>query len=389
MTLAAASPSTIDSTSATTDNSTAGDDSPHTAVEEKHETPARGAPLDRHHPYLVGLTGGFGVITAYIAYRAVSDIADVLLIVGIALFLAIGFEPVVSRLSRRMPRMVAVLIVIATISAILVGFVALAVSPIAHEITALTKAWPRYRQQIISGQGPVGRLAAKAHLNTYFKTSTSAKGGSSPLNISLVGGVLGAGEIVVSAISGLTIVMVLTAYFMVTLPSVRDLWLRFIPRSRRDRGAALTDEAFVRVGGFVLGNIVTSVVAGIGTTVWATVLGIPYPFLLGLAVALLDLIPIVGSTVGGLIVALVALTQGVPVAIATAVFYLAYRFLEDHLLNPQVMRRTVRISAGLSIVATLVGGALLGLLGALVAIPVAATIQVILEQVTFPSLDRS
>jgi predicted PurR-regulated permease PerM len=363
-------------------------DTPPMSGDEKDETPARGAPLDRHHPYLVGLTGAFGVITAYIVYRAVTDIADVLLLVGIALFLAIGFEPIVGRLSRRVPRIIAVLIVIATITAVLVGFVALALPPIVKEVTALTKAWPKYRQQIIRGQGPVGQLAAKAHLNTYLKTSTSSKGGSSPLNGSLVGGVLGAGEIVVSAISGLTIVMVLTAYFMVTLPSVRDLWLRFIPQSRRERGGALTDEAFARVGGFVLGNIVTSVVAGIGTTVWASVLGIPYPFLLGLAVALLDLIPIVGSTVGGVIVALVGLTQGVPVALATAVFYFAYRFLEDHLLNPQVMRRTVRISAGLSIVATLIGGALLGLLGALVAIPVAATIQVILEQVTFPSLDR-
>jgi predicted PurR-regulated permease PerM len=129
-------------------------------------------------------------------------------------------------------------------------------------------------------------------------------------------------------------------------------------------------------------------VAGVGTTVWATVLGIPYPLLLGLLVALLDLVPIVGSTIGGVIVALVGLTQGLPVAVATAVFYTAYRFVEDHLLNPQVMRRTVHVSAGLSIIATLVGAALLGVLGALVAIPIAATIQVVLEQVTFPSLDR-
>jgi len=365
---------------------TPGDDPSDDGAGEE-ELSRSGAVFDRRHPYLIGLTGAFGVITAYIVYRAVADVADVLLLVGIALFLAIGFEPIVGRLSRRLPRIAAVLLVIAAITAIIVGFVALALPPIVHEVMALTKAWPKYRQQVVSGQGPVGKLAAKAHLNTYLKSSTSAKG--SPLNISLLGGVLGAGEIVLSAISGLTVVMVLTAYFMVTLPSVRALWLRFIPHSRRERGAELTDAAFARVGGFVLGNILTSAVAGAGTTAWATALGIPYPFLLGLAVALFDLIPIVGSTVGGIVVSLVGLTQGVPVALATAAFYLAYRFLEDHLLNPFVMRRTVRISAGLSIVATLVGATLLGLLGALVAIPVAATIQVILEQVTFPSLDRS
>jgi len=351
----------------------------------------RGAPFDRHHPYLIGLMGGLGLITAYVLFRAVTDIADVLLLVGVSLFLAVGFDPIVAPLSRRMPRWVAVVAVGALIAGVLSAFVALALSPISHEATELTKAWPKYRQQIIAGKGWVGQLAVKTHLNTYVKGNTSASsksGSTTPFNVGLIGGVLGAGKLLLSAISSLIIVSVLTLYFMVTLPSVRSLWLRFIPRSRRKRAAAVTDQAFLRVGGFVLGNILTSVIVGVGTAAWAGVLGIPYPFLLGLLVALLDLVPIVGSTVGGVVVALVGLTQGLPVAIATAVFYIAYRFLEDHILNPQVMRRTVHVSAGLSIIATLVGAALLGILGALVAIPVAATIQVVLEQATFPSLER-
>ncbi len=139
----------------------------------------------------------------------------------------------------------------------------------------------------------------------------------------------------------------------------------------------------------MLGNLVTSVVAGIGTYVWLTVFGVPYALLLSLFVALFDLIPLVGSTIAGIAVSLVALTRGLPVAVATAGFYIAYRFLEDYLLNPRVMKHTVRISPGVTIIATLIGGTLLGLIGALIAIPVAATVHLLLEEVVFSRQNRS
>lgn len=180
----------------------------------------------------------------------------------------------------------------------------------------------------------------------------------------------------------------LTIYFLVALPAVRMLWLRLMPAIRRQRTAALTDEIFSRVGGFVLGNLVTSLVAGVGTWLWLTAFGVPYPILLGLLVALLDLIPVVGSTIGGVIVSLVALVVSLPVAIGTLGFYVFYRFFEDYVLTPRVMRHTVRISPGLTIIATLIGGVILGLIGALIAIPVAAGVNLLLEEVTFPSLDR-
>jgi predicted PurR-regulated permease PerM len=151
----------------------------------------------------------------------------------------------------------------------------------------------------------------------------------------------------------------------------------------------LTDEILSRVGGYVLGNLLTSAIAGIGTWVWALALGIPYSLLLGLMVALLDLIPIVGSTVGGVIVALVGLTVSLPVAIATAIFYFLYRFFEDYLLTPRIMRRTVSVPGLVTVVATVIGAALLGIVGALVAIPVAAAIKLLAEEVAAPRLDES
>ncbi len=151
----------------------------------------------------------------------------------------------------------------------------------------------------------------------------------------------------------------------------------------------LTDEILDRVGGYVLGNLLTSFIAGFGTWLWALALGIPYALLLGLLVALFDLIPVVGSTIGGIIVALVALTVSLPAAIATGVFYLVYRFLEDYLLTPRVMARTVDVPGLVTVVATIIGAALLGIIGALVAIPIAAAIKLLVQQVAAPHLERS
>jgi predicted PurR-regulated permease PerM len=327
---------------------------------------------------------------AYLLFRAIVDVAQLLLLVGLALFIAVGFDPAITWLTnRRIPRFAAVVIVVAALLGVVSAFVAAALPPTTKEVTTLTHNWPKYRQEIVSGRGWLGQLAVKTHLSSYLqsKTSPAAAGSAAPAG-TLLGGVLGVGRVVVSVFSSITVVFVLTLYFMATLPSVRSLWLRAIPASRRERAGAFTDQAFLRVGGYVLGNLLTSVVAGVGTAVWCLAFGVPYPVLLGLLVAFLDLIPVIGSTVGGVVVTLVALTQGLGAALATAGFYIAYRFLEDHLLNPWVMRRTVRVRAGVSIVSTLLGGALLGIVGALIAIPIAATVQLVLEEVTFPSLER-
>ena len=127
----------------------------------------------------------------------------------------------------------------------------------------------------------------------------------------------------------------------------------------------LGDEIFTKVGGYLLGNVLTSVIAGAGTYLWMLCFGIPYPALLGLTVALLDLMPVIGSTIGGAIVTLVALTVSLPVAGLTLAFYVVYRLAEDYLLVPRIMGRTVEVPAAVTVVAVLIGAALLGLIGAL------------------------
>ena len=162
-----------------------------------------------------------------------------------------------------------------------------------------------------------------------------------------------------------------------------------MPASRRTRARALGDEILSQVGRYMLGSAINARIAGVATFVWTAVSGIPYPAALGLLVALMDMIPVVGSTVGGAIVTLVALSTSVPVAIATLVFYIAFRLTEDYLLLPKVMRHAVNVPPIVTVVAVLIGGSLLGIIGALVAIPTAAALKLLTVEVLMPRLNQS
>ncbi|MGA2527703.1 MAG: AI-2E family transporter [Acidimicrobiales bacterium] len=351
--------------------------------EPRFGTPGR--KFSRTTPFFIGLTGALGVGLAYLVVRSIADIAQVLTIIGIALFLGIGLQPAVLWLEgHRSSRPLAVVAITFCFLAVLGVFAAAAIPPMAHEAHDLITNFPRYRANVADGKGWLGHLVTKFHLASYVRGKAATK----TLKTAAAGGVIGAGRLLFSTTAAAVTIVVLTVYFLVALPSASQLWLGLVPASRRERVSLLIEEVFGRVGGFVLGNLITSVVAGVGTTLWLTIFGVPYAFLLGLFVAIMDLIPIVGSSVGGVVVSLVALTKGLPVAIATAGFYVFYRLFEDYLLVPRVMNRTVRISPGLTIMATLLGAALLGLIGAIVAIPIAAGLRLVLEEVVFPATDR-
>ena len=337
-----------------------------------------GRPLDRRNPFFIGLTGALGVGVAYLLFRGLSDVASVLVIVGVALFIAIGLNPIIEfLLSKSVPRGVAVAIVTLGFLLVVVAFIVVVVPPIAHEFNVLITNYPHYKANLIAGRGWAGRLIHKLHLTGYLD-------GKTKLKLPVAGGILGAGRILLSVGVATVSVVSLTLYFLIALPGVKRLWLSLIARSRRERVGLLTDEVFARVGGFMLGNLLTSLISAIGTYIWLLIFGVPYALLLALVVGVFDLIPMVGSTIAGVIVSLVALSKGLPIGIATACFYITYRFLEDYLLNPRVMKHTVKVTPGLTIVATLIGGSLLGIIGALIAVPIAATIQLLLQEVVFP-----
>ena len=264
-------------------------------------------------------------------------------------------------------------------------FLAFAVPLAVTQASHLASEIPGYLNSLKDRHTTIGKLNFKYHIVSRLQKLLEGNGSSFKT-------VLGAGEVVVDLVGSVILVVILTVYLLIDLPRVKRGVYQLAPRSRRARMILITNEIIDRVGGYVLGDLFTSFIAGAGTLVWALALGIPYAVFLGLLVAFLDLIPIVGSTIGGIIVSLVslvALTVSPGLAIATAIFYILYRFLEDYLLTPKVMVRTVAVPGLVTLIATVIGGTLLGIIGALVAIPIAAALKLLLDEVATPSLDKA
>jgi predicted PurR-regulated permease PerM len=339
-----------------------------------------GKPFNRRSPFLIGMTAAAGVAVTYGLVLVVVGIRDVLILIGLAFFLAIGLEPAVSWLvGRRFPRWVAVLTVFFAVLATVGGFLAAAIPVVVEQASQLVARAPTYLRDRDSW---LGQLNERFHIQDAISTSFS--GGSG-----LTGGLLGAGQVVFNALTDVLIVVVLTVYFVADLPRIRATLYRVIPHSRRPRAILIGDQIFAKVGGYVLGNLLISVIAGVLTLIWLLVFGVPYAVLLAITVAVLDLIPVVGSIIGGVLISLVALTVSLPVCLATIGFVILYRLVEDYLLVPKIIGSTVKVPALVTVVAVLLGAALLGVIGALVAIPIAAAGLLLAQEVLYPRLDRA
>lgn len=352
---------------------------------DEHEYGRLGPPFDRRSPFFVGLFASFGVGTAFVLAWVVFTAGQVLTLLGLAFFIAVGLDPAVTWLARHgVPRWVAVVVVLVAALGSVVAFFALALPVVVTQGAQLAHNLPRYLHALNNSRSALGRFNVKYHVVSRLQKLVSSGGGSS-----VTGGVVGVGKAVLGVVYSVLVVTIVSVYLLADLPRFKRGLYQLAPRSRRARMVLLTDEIFARVGGYVLGNLAISVISAVGTTVWALIFGIPYPLMLGLLVGLFDLVPIVGSTAAGVIVALVALVAvSLPVAIATAVFYLVYRFVEDYLLTPRIMAHTVDVPGLVTVVAVLLGGAVLGIVGALVAIPVAAGIKLLLQELAGPRLDR-
>ena len=343
-----------------------------------------GPPLSRRSPFMIGLLAAAGVGVTYEIFQFLLAAAGVIVLIGLSLFLAIGLEPAVQRLmSWHIKRGLSVLIVALLFLGIVGGFLAAAIPPLVSQTQAFIHQIPHYAQEMRDHSGTLGRLDARFHIQDNITKAVKSTNGGAVAN-----GVIGAGRVVLTATASTLTVLVLTVYLLADLPRIRRLVYRLAPVSRRARIILIGDEISAKVGRYVLGNVLTSLIAGVGTLIWLLAFGVPYPIVLAILVAVFDLIPVVGSTVAGIIVTLVALTVSFPVALATAAFYIAYRLLEDYLIVPRVIGHAVAVPATVTIVAVLIGGAVMGLIGALVAIPVAAAIDILLRETVFPRLDK-
>ena len=342
-----------------------------------------GRRFNRRSPFYIGLTASAGVAVTYGMVRVLASLSSMLVLIGVALFLAIGLEPAASWLvNRGLRRWLATTLVFVVFLGAMGAFVAAAIPPLAQQAGDLIYQVPHYLQQAQDHSSAIGRLNDRFHLQQRITDAINGSGGSA------VNEVVSAGSAVFGALADSVIVIVLTVYFVVDMPRIRTALYRLVPHTRRPRAILIGDEVFAKVGAYVLGNVLISVITGAATFVWLIAFGVPYPLLLAIFVAVLDLVPIVGSTIAGVVVAAVALTVSLPICIATIVFFVAFRFVEDYLLVPRIIGRVVKVPALITVVAVLIGGALLGIVGALVAIPIAAALQLLTQEVLYPRLDE-
>lgn len=343
-----------------------------------------GRRFNRRSPFYIGLTASAGVAITYGMVRVLTSLSSILVLIGVAFFLAIGLEPAASWLvNRGLRRWLATTLVFVVFLAALGGFVAAAIPPLVQQAGDLIHQMPHYLQQAQDHSSAIGKLNDRFHLQQRITDAINGSGGSS------LNEVVSAGTAVFGAVADSLIVIVLTVYFLADMPRIRTALYRLVPHTRRPRAILIGDEVFAKVGAYVLGNILISVITGVATFIWLIAFGVPYPLLLAIFVAVLDLVPIVGSTIAGIVVAVVALTVSLPVCIATIVFFVVFRLLEDYLLVPRIIGRAVKVPALITVVAVLIGGALLGIVGALVAIPIAAALQLLTQEVLYPRLDEA
>lgn len=355
------------------DESGAGDDD---GDEGRFGRPGR--PL-RRSPFLVGFSFGLGLLLAYAAFLAVRNAASVLVLVFIALFLAIGLNPAVVRLRGwGLPRGAAVAVVALAVVLLLCGGVFALVPPLVTQSGQFIDHLPSYIEELRRSQ-TVNNLVERYHLMERVQSAANAQ----TLGRA-VGGVLGGAKVLFGTLFSVLTVLVLTIYFMSAFEQLKSLSYSLVPASRRERVRLIGDEILDKVGAYMVGALAIAILAGGTTFVFALVVELAYPFALAVVVAVCDLIPQIGATVGAFIVSVVGFATSLRVGIACVVFFVVYQQIENYLIYPKVMRRSVKVNDVAAIVAALLGVALFGVIGALVAIPAVAGLQLILREVVQP-----
>ncbi|TDE15172.1 AI-2E family transporter [Actinomadura sp. 6K520] len=340
-----------------------------------------GLPLGRAHPFVFGFTAALGVITAWLLVQAASNAKSVIVMIVVAMFLAVGLNPAVERLRRiGLPRGAAVAAVFLLVLLFFSGFVASLVQPITEQVTELRKSIPEYVEQLQNNK----TLAEWD--KRYGLLDRAEKAVNSPdFQNSLTDTATGIGKVAINGVFQTLTILILTLYFLSSLPQIKTFFYKLAPRSRRARVALLGDEILDRIGGYVAGQFTIAFIAGVSSYIFLSILGVKYALALSLIVSVTALIPLVGATIGAVVVALVAfLTGSTTDLIACVIFYVIYQQVENYVVYPRVMKRTVDVQPAVTIVAALVGAALLGVVGALLAIPTAAAISLLIREVAMP-----
>ncbi|WP_182380315.1 AI-2E family transporter [Nocardioides sp. WS12] len=343
-----------------------------------------GKPFDRRSPFYYGFVGALGALIAYWLFQAILGIGSVLMLVVVSFFLAAGLNPSVEFLERRgLRRSFAVTLVI-VIALAMVGLFLVAIVPvITDQITAITNSAPGWLDELKKND----RIQdLNREYDVIDKIQSKIEDGD--FLSSLFGGVLGVGLKIISALFNLFIILVLTLYFLASLRTTTGALYKLAPASRRDRVAKLGDKVIHNIGGYVSGAFVVALSAGISSLLFLSFTEIrEYAVALAFVVAVLDVIPMIGATIGAVLVCAIAFATDLKTGIACVIFYVIYQQVENYVIYPRVMSKSVDLPGAVIVIAALVGAGLLGVVGALLAIPVAAAILLIIREVVVKRQD--
>ncbi|GAA4100430.1 AI-2E family transporter [Actinomadura miaoliensis] len=339
-----------------------------------------GRPLGQAHPFVFGFTGALGVLTAWLLVQAVMNVRQVLVLIIVSMFLAVGLNPAVESLQRgRMPRGAAVGLVFLGVVLVFVGVGFAIVPPVTNEVSKFIDHLPTYISQL-QGNRQIQEWDRRYQLLEKVQEAVT----NPSFGQGAAGGLVGAGRVVVSGAFSTLTVLILTLYFLGSLPTIKSFFYRLAPRSRRARVALLGDEILGRIGGYVAGTVMVALIAGTAAYIFLSIVGVPFALPLAITVAFTALIPLVGATIGAVLVSVVAFFDGLGTGIACVVFFVIYQQVENYLIHPRIMKRAVDVPPAVTIIAALIGGALLGFVGALLAIPTAAAVALIIREVILP-----
>jgi predicted PurR-regulated permease PerM len=340
-----------------------------------------GPRMSTQHPLYMGFMGTVGVGVALLVYWIGSNTTQLLLWIVTALFITLGLDPVVRWLEgKNIPRAAGILMAVATLALAVAAFFATLIPTIVQQVTQVVQQSPQWVQNFIDSDffrtvdqqfGVRDRISQE--LAKFVNNSEAMSG--------IFGGVVGFGTSLANGLFGALIVLVLSLYFLAALPSMKKWGYRLAPRSRRNRVAALSEEITGSVGNYVIGQAAVALLNATFAFIVMSIIGVPFGTLLAFVVALLAFIPLVGGMIAGFLVTLVALTAGWQTALVFAICYFAYLQFEAYFISPRIMQKAVAVPGAVAVISVIAGGSLLGVLGALIAIPTAAAILLLVKEI--------
>ncbi|MEV0797317.1 AI-2E family transporter [Kribbella sp. NPDC050281] len=358
-------------------------------IEERHPDVGMGLPgppLRRSSPFMFGFFAALGVLVAWGLWNAAGRASSVLILLLVSMFIAVGLNPLVEWFMRRGLKRGLSVAVVFLLMILAVAGVGFAIVPVVtDQIDSLIRNAPQWLD-LVQKSKTLDELDNRYHYvqkaKDYIQDPALAQ--------RAFGGILGVGKVVANALFNTFTILILTLYFLASLPSVKRAAYSLVPRTRRTRVSILGDEVLARVGGYVSGQFTVALCAGFCMFVFLEIVGLrEYAVALAIVVMFTAFIPMVGGLIGVVLVSLIGFTDSLWTGVACLAYGIIYQQIENYVIAPRIMRRAVDIPGAVTVIAALIGGALLGVVGALLAIPSAAAILLIIREVWVRKADDS